>query len=62
MNLTIKNVPPEEWTLAIRTARHLVMDPEKKDIILSFENGITLWAKRTKAGTILVKGPMVYGD
>ncbi len=55
--LKIKNVFPEEWILAVRTAKWLLKNPEQKDIILKFENGITLWGERTKAGNILVRGP-----
>lgn len=55
--ISFKNVLPEDWILATRSAKWLYNHPDQKDIILKYENGVTLWVERTKVGNIIVKGP-----
>ena len=55
MKVILHNVFPEEWILGVRAAKSLLRDGHK-DCIYKYENGTTLWTKRTPAGNIVVRG------
>lgn len=60
MILRINKVEPDDWPLAIQAARKVLYEKGIEGQIIKFDNGVTLWARKTKHDNITVTGARVY--